>query len=67
MCTFQKLIGEGVNDYSGPYREVFADAFREAVELLGICVPSPNNSIGVVDHRNLYIFSYVGDDVGIDT
>ena len=67
MCTFQKLIGEGVNDYSGPYREVFADAFREAVELLGICVPSPNNSIGVGDHRNLYIFSYVGDDVGIDT
>jgi HECT-domain (ubiquitin-transferase) len=27
-----KLIGKGVNDYSGPYREVFTDAISEMME-----------------------------------
>ena len=28
-----KLVGEGVNDYSGPYREVFTDAIQEVTDL----------------------------------
>jgi len=59
-----KLIGEGVNDYSGPYREVFTDAIREVSEvdeagrgLLGVLEPSPNNSAQVGSDRELYIFA----------
>ena len=58
-----KLIGEGVNDYSGPYREVFTDAFREVVELrngssaLGILEPSPNNANQLGEGRDLFVFA----------
>ena len=58
-----KLIGEGVNDYSGPYREVFTDAFREVVELknghsaLGVLQPSPNNANQLGQGRDLFIFA----------
>jgi hypothetical protein len=45
-----KLIGEGVNDYSGPYREVFTDALAEVLNVdnpgrgtLGVLDPTPNN------------------------
>lgn len=58
-----KLIGEGVNDYSGPYREVFTDAMREVnrtrdslESVLGILKPSPNNDIDVGENRNLSVF-----------
>jgi hypothetical protein len=27
-----KLIGEGIKDYSGPYKEIFTDAMREVSE-----------------------------------
>ena len=62
-----KLIGEGVNDYSGPYREVFTDAMREIVDLdangdgsLGVLDPSPNNSTETGDNRDLFMFSLNG-------
>ncbi len=62
-----KLIGEGVNDYSGPYREVFTDAMREVKmtaeesshNILGILKPSPNNDIGVGENRDLSLFACV--------
>merc|ERR1719362_1182539 len=59
-----KLVGEGVNDYSGPYREVFTDVTREIVNIcktgntsLGILEPSPNNFNDVGDNRNLFVFA----------
>jgi len=59
-----KLVGEGVNDYSGPYREVFTDALREVAELdkighgtLGVLEPSPNQFSSLGDHQSLFIFS----------
>jgi len=59
-----KLIGEGVNDYSGPYREIFTDAISDVNETgsldastLGILDPSPNGSVGVGESRNLKIFA----------
>jgi len=59
-----KLVGEGVNDYSGPYREVFTDAIREVTDLdpsgnssLGVLQPSPNNRSGVGEGRDLFIFA----------
>jgi hypothetical protein len=59
-----KLVGEGVNDYSGPYREVFTDAIREVSEydqagrsFLGVLEPSPNHIADVGSDRELYIFS----------
>jgi len=54
-----KLVGEGVNDYSGPYREVFTDAMREIQEAdaLEVLVPSPNALNGVGEHRELYVFA----------
>ena len=62
-----KLIGEGVNDYSGPYREAFTDAMREIVDLdqsgkgsLGVLDPSPNNASGTGDNRDLFMFSLNG-------
>ena len=61
-----KLIGEGVNDDSGPYREVFTDAIREVnptmdaeKSTLNILAPSPNNKIGVGECRDLCIFSSI--------
>jgi len=59
-----KLIGEGVNDYSGPYREIFTDAIREINEwttssesTLGILDPSPNAVVGVGENRDLKVFA----------
>lgn len=59
-----KLIGEGVNDYSGPYREVFTDALHEVLEYdqdergaLGVLDPTPNNSNEIGDERELYMFA----------
>ena len=63
-----KLVGEGVNDYSGPYREVFADALREVFTAdekgngyLGLTVRSANAISDVGDNRNLFLLA--GDDV----
>jgi len=60
-----KLVGEGVNDYSGPYREVFTDAMKEVTELnengfgaLGVLEPSPNNVASIGDNQSLFIFSH---------
>ena len=72
-----KFVGEGVNDYSGPYREVFADANEEilAVEsdpsnegygVLGVLDPSPNNVMSVGENRDLYLFSSNGKDLASD-
>lgn len=62
-----KLIGEGVNDYSGPYREVFTDAFREVSHLegngvgsLGVLDATPNQVSDVGENRGLYMFSLNG-------
>mmetsp|Transcript_40145 Transcript_40145/g.94371 ORF Transcript_40145/g.94371 Transcript_40145/m.94371 type:complete len:1076 (-) Transcript_40145:319-3546(-) len=59
-----KLVGEGVNDYSGPYREVFTDITNEVQEvnsdgssLLDLLVPSPNKISDIGDRRDLYVFS----------
>lgn len=62
-----KLIGEGVNDYSGPYREVFTDAFAETMKTredhvgcLGVLEPTPNSVCGIGDDRDLFMFSLNG-------
>jgi len=59
-----KLIGEGVNDYSGPYREAFTDALGEILQVeggvdgsLGVLDPTPNNASGIGENRDLYMFS----------
>jgi len=59
-----KLVGEGVNDYSGPYREVFTDAMHEVTDLdpsgnssLGVLEPSANNQAGVGEGRDLFVFA----------
>lgn len=59
-----KLIGEGVNDYSGPYREAFTDAMTEVVTIdadgrcpLGVLDPSPNNTSSIGANRDLFMFS----------
>ena len=59
-----KLVGEGVNDYSGPYREVFADAMREITSVdssmssaLGVLEPTPNQVAEIGENRNLFMFS----------
>jgi hypothetical protein len=53
-----KLVGEGVNDYSGPYREVFTDAMQEVTDSsLGILEPTANNQADVGDGRDLFIFA----------
>jgi len=59
-----KLVGEGVNDYSGPYREVFTDAMKEVTEVdkdghgsLGVLEPSPNNIASIGTDRSLFVFS----------
>jgi len=66
-----KLIGEGVNDYSGPYREVFTDALREvnkthAVTMnLGLLDASPNKEFGVGENRNVNVFACSSTDSSI--
>lgn len=63
-----KLIGEGVNDYSGPYREAFTDAFSEILEVdpvlsrgaLGVLDPTPNRSSDLGENRELCMFSLNG-------
>jgi len=66
-----KLIGEGVNDYSGPYREAFTDAFTEVRNVdptslrgsLGVLDPTPNNSADLGENRDLFMFSLNGRDL----
>eukprot|EP00934_Nitzschia_sp_Nitz4_P003374 Nitzschia sp. Nitz4//scaffold7_size249615//139053//145349//NITZ4_001183-RA/size249615-processed-gene-0.357-mRNA-1//-1//CDS//3329558460//3364//frame0 len=65
-----KLIGEGVNDYSGPYREAFTDACAELLSVdsigrgcLGVLDPTPNASVGIGENRGMYMFSLNGKDV----
>jgi hypothetical protein len=57
-----KLIGEGVNDYSGPYHETFSDDMAEFLKIeAGNCCslsaldPTPNNasSIGKNHAKNI--------------
>jgi hypothetical protein len=59
-----KLVGEGVNDYSGPYREVFTDAMLEVTDVdkegqcpLGVLEPTPNNEAELGDGRDLFMFA----------
>jgi hypothetical protein len=65
-----KFIGEGVNDYSGPYREVYTDAFNELLKVdplnrgtLGVLDPTPNNAEAIGENRELLMFSLNGQDV----
>jgi len=65
-----KLIGEGVNDYSGPYREVFTDAIGELIKAdangrgaLGVLDPTPNNASSIGENRDLFMFSLNGREV----
>jgi hypothetical protein len=65
-----KFIGEGVNDYSGPYREVYTDAFNELLKVdplnrgtLGVLDPTPNNAEAIGENRELFMFSLNGQDV----
>lgn len=65
-----KLVGEGVNDYSGPYREVFTDAMQEVVNIdkdgqssLGLLKPTPNNESELGDGRDLFMFSWCSGSV----
>lgn len=67
-----KLVGEGVNDYSGPYREVFTDAIREVSDVdasgsssLGVLQPSANNLTDVGDGRDLFIFAQPNNDLSL--
>jgi len=70
-----KLIGEGVNDYSGPYRETFTDAIAEVLKTdkngrgaLGVLDPSPNNAASIGEKRDLFMFSLNGrqlDAIGL--
>jgi hypothetical protein len=64
-----KLIGEGVNDYSGPYREAFTDAISELLDVgdqgrgsLGVLDPTPNNTSQIGENRDLFMFSLNGGD-----
>jgi len=64
-----KLVGEGVNDYSGPYREVFTDAMLEVTDLdpsgnssLGVLQPSSNNQANVGEGRDLFVFASPPND-----
>ena len=66
-----KLIGEGVNDYSGPYREGFTDVFSEVLDVdpvtsrgsLGVLDPTPNKSADLGENRELCMFSLNGRDL----
>jgi hypothetical protein len=62
-----KLIGEGVNDYSGPYREAFTDAMADVLMVesdtrcsLAVLDPTPNNASSIGDNRDLFMFSQNG-------
>lgn len=62
-----KLVGEGVNDYSGPYREVFTDAFAEIIKtdrdglgVLGVLDATPNKAAEIGEKRDLFMFSLNG-------
>jgi len=64
-----KLVGEGVNDYSGPYREVFTDAIQEVTDLdpsgcssLGVLDPTANNQTDVGEGRDLFMFASSSND-----
>jgi len=64
-----KLVGEGVNDYSGPYREVFADALNEVFltdisgnGYLGLTVRTANAIADVGEARNLFLLAGDHDD-----
>jgi HECT-domain (ubiquitin-transferase)/SPRY domain len=59
-----KLIGEGVNDYSGPYREAFTDAMADLLKIetgnrcsLPVLDPTPNNASSIGENRDLFMFS----------
>lgn len=65
-----KLVGEGVNDYSGPYREVFTDAMLEVTDVdqaghssLGVLEPTANNEADVGDGRDLFMFANSGNAI----
>lgn len=65
-----KLIGEGVNDYSGPYREAFTDAMAEVLHVtngedgdLGVFDPTPNRTAGIGNNRGVFMFSLNGCDI----
>ena len=67
-----KLVGEGVNDYSGPYREVFTDSMQEITDLddtgsssLGVLEPTANNQAGVGEGRDLFMFARPSDSSSI--
>ena len=64
-----KLIGEGVNDYSGPYREAFTDALSEVLNVdsqgggsLAVLDPTPNKASEIGENRGLSMFSLNGRD-----
>ena len=65
-----KLVGEGVNDYSGPYREAFTDAIAELGRCdsngrgdLGVLDRTPNSSSEIGENRDLLMFSLNGRDL----
>ena len=65
-----KFVGEGVNDYSGPYREVFAEAMNEVLKLdakgngvLAVLEPSPNTLSAIGEDQGLYVFSSNGQNL----
>ena len=67
-----KLVGEGVNDYSGPYREVFTDSMQEITDLddtgsssLDVLEPTANNQAGVGEGRDLFMFARPSDSSSI--
>ena len=62
-----KFVGEGVNDYSGPYREVFADSIAEiaktdkdGIGVLGVLDATPNQASGIGEDQGLFMFSLNG-------
>ena len=62
-----KLIGEGVNDYSGPYREAFTDAMADVLKIepnaccsLAVLDPTPNNASSIGESRDFFMFSLNG-------
>jgi HECT-domain (ubiquitin-transferase)/SPRY domain/UBA/TS-N domain len=65
-----KFVGEGVNDYSGPYREVFTDAVIEILTtdekgngVLGVLDATPNKAAEIGENRDLHMFSLNGQDL----
>lgn len=65
-----KFMGEGVNDYGGPYRAVFETIIDELQSdnaisarkisdkcLLPLCIPCPNRSAGVGANQDKYVLS----------